>query len=208
MKILIRVLLFQKLISLHNNMFPGCVFRALFYIFFSLLSSEQMNWSILKGRLGPLKGESCRVDGWGHFPELRQTGGQTMCKLLALLWLSEEENPHGFMCRVILGIFPVDKPSHSVQTPWSLPWPSKDTVPTYHLFDLLYYYLFNMFGYSPWQASHFPISMPSLNKNEIENHHRHSSRHDSSNFLCLRISESCEFIDSLLNEMHIYLNFS
>ena len=51
MEILIRVLLFQKLISLNNNMFPGCVFRGLFYIFFSLLSPELMNWSVLKKRL-------------------------------------------------------------------------------------------------------------------------------------------------------------
>lgn len=65
-----------------------------------------------------------------------------------------------------------------------------------------------MFVYSTWQGSHFPISMPSLNKNGIENHHPRSSSHHSSNFLYLRISEPYEFIDSLLNEMHIYMNFS
>lgn len=118
MEILIRLLLFQKLISLHNNMFPGCVFRGLLYIFFSLLSPEQMNWSVLKGRLGTLKGESCWVRLMrGHFPEVawdkHLSWGKQVTRLRGscqLLWLCQRQRtttPHDFICRATLGILPV-----------------------------------------------------------------------------------------------------
>lgn len=71
MEIFFRVLSFQKLISLHNNMLPGCVFRGLVYIFFSLPVPTANELKGPQGKTWNSEGSKTLVrEIKGHFPEM------------------------------------------------------------------------------------------------------------------------------------------
>lgn len=170
MEILIRVRLFQKLISLHNNMFPGCVFRALFYTFSH--SYPQSKWIEVspKEDLEPWRVKTAQSSDEGTFPcaEANRWPGYRESVSSPVI-MSEAENRQGFICRVTLEIFPVNtsfsfcsdvlKPSLTFQgcsAHVALIW-------------LMLLLLFNMSVSSTWPGSHLPISMLSCKKG-IGNH--------------------------------------
>lgn len=140
MEILIRVLLFQKLISFHNNMFPGCVLREMFHIFFSLLFPEKMNWSVFQGRLRTWRVKDAEWDRWrnislywlGISTWAKAKRGPAYRKLFSPSWdcvkgRRTTTTLHGFTCRVTvewLKMFP-NKPFSFYSNAFILPWPCK-----------------------------------------------------------------------------------
>lgn len=107
-------------------MFPGFVFRGLFYIFFSLLSPELMNWSVLREKKKkdsePWSVKDTEWDGWGDvspevaWDECNPWAGEnqwlswnTECPGICLSVICEGQRTtqsYGFICSVTLRIFP------------------------------------------------------------------------------------------------------
>lgn len=119
MEILIRVLSFQKLIRLHSNMLPGCVFRGLVYILFSLPVPTANELKGPQGKTWNSEGSKMLSEMKGHFPEMvgerHLRGGQQWPghgnAVSSPVIMSEADNnqTHGSICTVTLGIFPAQQ---------------------------------------------------------------------------------------------------